>query len=184
MRYPPEHKAAARQKLITAGGALAKKSGFNSTGMDALAASAEMTTGAFYNQFSSKKEFLSAIIDHELTQLSVIFATQDEQGLRQALAWYLSPQHVEHPEKGCLLPSLGAEIGRADESTRMLFEQHLEPLITALQSTTHDKAQAWTLLAQAIGGIILARAVLQSETQQEILQSVKKFSFEMIKPRP
>ena len=40
------------------------------------------------------------------------------------------------------------------------------------------------IIAQAIGGIILARAVLQSETQQEILQSVKKFSFEMIKPRP
>jgi TetR/AcrR family transcriptional repressor of nem operon len=174
MRYTPEHKAVARQKLIRAGGALAKKSGFNNTGIDALAAAADMTTGAFYSQFRSKQAFLTAIVEHELAKITTIFADKDEQGLKQVLAWYLSPHHVQYPEDGCLLPTLGVEVGRADDHTRLLFEQQLEPLLSILQTATADKTQAWTLLAQAIGGVILARAVLSEEKQHEILTAIKK----------
>lgn len=184
MRYSPEHKAVARQKLISAGGALAKKAGFNNTGIDALAAAAQMTTGAFYSQFASKSELLTAIVEHELTQTTAAFAAKDELGLHQALAWYLSPRHVQHPEKGCLLPSLTAEIARADEATRLRFEQLLEPLLETLQNANHNKEQAWALLAQAVGGVMLARAVLSPNKQLEILQAVTKASVELLKSTP
>ncbi len=51
MRYPQNRKAETRQKLIEKAGALAKKDGFATTGVDGLMASVGLTGGAFYSHF-------------------------------------------------------------------------------------------------------------------------------------
>lgn len=172
MRYSPEHKIAARAKLIEAGGALAKKAGFSNTGMDALAAAAGVTTGAFYSQFKSKADFLYAIVDHELSRTVAAFDGKVDKDLEQTISWYLSPQHAAHPENGCPIPSLGAEIGRADDATRQRFEELVINLVDVLANSTTDRAHAWSLLAQSVGGVILARAVANPNTQQDILEAI------------
>lgn len=173
MRYPPEYKAAARARLIEAGGALAKKEGFNNTGMDALTAAAGVTTGAFYSQFKSKAELLHAIVDHELSRTLQAFSDKSGRELQRVLGWYLSPRHAAHPEEGCPIPALGPEIARADDATRQRFEELLKQLADTLEPVTTDRTQAWSVLAQAVGGVILARAVLNPETQGEILGAVQ-----------
>ena len=66
MRYPQNRKAETRQKLIEKAGALAKKEGFATTGVDSLMASVGLTGGAFYSHFDSKSELLVEIINREL----------------------------------------------------------------------------------------------------------------------
>lgn len=176
MRFPPEYKATARAKLIEISGALAKKAGFAITGMNAFAAAAEVTTGAFYSQFGSKSELLRAIVDHELSRTVAAFAGKTGEDLRRVVHWYLSPSHAAHPEKGCPIPALGPEIARADVKTRQEFEVLVQQLNSAIAVGTGDRAKAWSLLAQSIGGVILARAVISPEIQREILESVQATS--------
>lgn len=168
MRYPPEHKIQARARLIEAGGALAKKEGFGNTGMDALTAAAGVTTGAFYSQFRSKTEFLQAIIEHELARTIDAFQGKSKEGLERALSRYMSQPHVADPEQGCPIPALGAEVARADLATRERFETLLLELMSTLQSQV-DNPAAWAILTQAVGGVILARAVANPETSAQIL---------------
>lgn len=180
MRYPPEHKAAARARLIEAGGALAKKSGFSNTGMDALAAAAGVTTGAVYSQFRSKSDLLYAIVDHELLRTQAMFSGKTLDQLKQVLVGYLSLGHVTRPDKGCPMPALGAEIARADDVVRHHFESLMGEIVTTLEAALGDREKAWTLLAQAIGGVVLARAVLSEDAQQEILGAVRSSGIAML----
>lgn len=182
MRYPPEHKAAARAKLIAAGGALAKQQGFSNTGMDALTAAAGVTTGAFYSQFQSKTELLDAIVDHELLRTIDAFAGKSGAELQHVIAWYLSPAHAAHPDAGCPIPALGPEIARANDAIRQHFEARLDELVTTLEAGTADRSKAWALLAQAVGGVLLARAVLNQATSEEILSSARDASTRLLKP--
>ena len=174
MRYPPEYKAAARARLIESSGALAKQKGFSSTGMDALAAAAGVTTGAFYSQFKSKSDLLYAIVDHELSRTVTAFEGKTGTDLEKVTQWYLSPKHAAHPETGCPIPSLGAEIARADDATRQHFENLLKQIVETLQHTTKTDEIAWQLLAQAVGAIMLSRAVINPETQLTILKAAQQ----------
>jgi AcrR family transcriptional regulator len=49
MRYPPDQKAKVREALVDAGARSLKTRGFNGIGVDGLAASAGVTSGAFYS---------------------------------------------------------------------------------------------------------------------------------------
>ncbi len=172
MRYSPEQKLATRQRLIESGAALAKKEGFGNTGMDALMAAAGLTTGAFYSQFRSKPELLHAIVEHELDRTLTLFAGKSDERLLRALTAYLSPFHAEHPELGCSIPTLGGEIARADIATRESFEARLLQLQASFSNTLGSDDAAWALICQAVGGVLVARAMATPERRDEVLASV------------
>jgi AcrR family transcriptional regulator len=174
MRYSSEHKAATRKRLLESAGALVKKSGFGTTGVDALMAAAGLTAGAFYAHFKSKAELLDALIEQEMTRSLEMFQMDDAQRLASDLASYLSLGHVEHPERGCLLPALSAEIARADKTTREHFEQGLMQIKDRIAQQVPDEAQAWSLLAQAVGAVMLARAMRSRASRQGLLDGVRR----------
>ncbi len=176
MSRQPDAKSDARQtsreRLIQAGGALARQSGFAGTGLDALAAAANLTSGAFYAQFRSKAELLDAIVSHDMTLMLSAFDGHSPVRMRKAMTRYLSLQHAEDPGQGCSIPALGAEIARADISTREKFEAHLLQLKAAFAELLGNDQQAWVMLSQAIGAQVIARAMASSETRKDLLDTV------------
>lgn len=180
MSRPPEAtvetkstaRQASRERLIQAGGALAKQAGFAGTGLDALAAAASLTSGAFYAQFRSKAELLAAIVSHDMTLMRNTFDGHSPAGMRKAMTRYLSLQHAENPAKGCSIPALGAEIARADIGTREKFEDHMLQLQSAFAEMLGDDQQAWVMLSQAIGAQVIARAMATAGTRQDLLDAV------------
>src|ERR1700710_3271468 len=62
MRYPKDQKAKARQAIVQAGARVLRTNGFNGIGVDGLAASAGVTSGAFYSNFSNKEALLEQVI--------------------------------------------------------------------------------------------------------------------------
>lgn len=161
-----------RERLIAAGGALARQNGFAATGLDALAAAADVTSGAFYAQFRSKAELLDAIVSHDLGAMLTRFDGQSPARMRQAMTRYLSLQHAENPAQGCSIPALGAEIARADIGTREKFETSLLSLHAAFVEQLGDDQQAWLLLSQTIGAQVIARAMASTEARQSLLDAV------------
>lgn len=176
MRYPKEHKEQARQRLVEGGARLAKKRGFAAAGVDDLAAASGVTSGAVYKHFTGKSELLAAIIEAELGRSAALFASvpaDDVVKLDKALAAYLSSQHVDHPEFGCALPSLAADVARSDAEVRDAFEDGLLAVHAALKRHVRSDDAAWALIAQSVGAVMLARA-MQGAGRRRLLAAVKR----------
>jgi AcrR family transcriptional regulator len=182
MRYPKDHKNTSRRRLVERGGSHAKQHGFNESGMAALAASAGVTTGALYKHFNGKADLFAALIAAELERTAQLYdaVDTDNGSAAKSLAGYLSLQHVRHPEHGCPLPSLTPEIARADEATKAAFQCGLLEIQAKLQRLTATAEDAWTLLAQNVGAVMLARALPDERIQREILAAARKVGEKLI----
>jgi AcrR family transcriptional regulator len=81
--------------------------------VDSLAAAAGVATGSLHRHFTGKADFFAALIRAELQRTAQRFtriAAGDVDAATRALTAYVSSNHVEHPESGCPLPSLTAEV--------------------------------------------------------------------------
>lgn len=180
MRYSATHKTDTRKHLLKTAGALAKEKGFSTTGVDALVAAAGLTSGAFYNHFKSKTELFSELLKEEVEHSFAMFADEatgesvDEWAGRQ-INRYLNWKHVQKPGSGCVVPSLGAEIGRADKPTKKIFEDGAKRTHEVWASQLGDEKMAWAVISQLIGSVLLARAMASEKTGKEVLDSSKEF---------
>ena len=177
MRYPKDHKDASRQRLLAHSGSHAKQHGFEGSGMAALAASAGVTTGALYKHFDGKADLLKALVATELERTAQMLAAidaADSAGAASVLAGYLSLQHVRRPGQGCPLPSLAPEIARAGEPVRAAYQAGLLDIHAQLARLTASADDAWTLLAQHVGAVMLARALPDERLQLELLAALRR----------
>jgi len=175
MRYSQQHKQHSRRRLVARSGAHAKKHGFADSGLAALAQAAGLTTGAVYKHFSGKADLFAAVIESELAQTARTYgeiAPGDRDAAVAALRTYLSLAHVHHPEAGCPLPSLLPEVARADGSVQCAYQTGLLEMVDSITALTLDRAQAWSLIAQTVGAVMLARALPEESAQTELLQAV------------
>ena len=184
MRYAASHKQETRERILDKAGALAKAKGFGTTGVDALMAAAGLTAGGFYAHFKSKSELLSALIDRELGRSRAMFEVDSDAALAKAVQAYLSLAHVEHPNRGCPLTSLSSEIARADDAVRATFEDRLLEIQQIVRARTTDDAQAWSLIAQAVGAVTLARAMRSRAARKSVLDGVARSLLDTLERRP
>ena len=176
MRYTAEQKEEARHKLLHASGRHAKAHGFAASGVDALAGAAGLTIGSLYKHFASKNDLFTALMAAEIDQTASRYASVDPHDTAaavKALASYLSLAHVQAPERGCALPSLAVEVARAPEEVRQVFETSLLALKDSLQRLAGSEQAAWTLMAQSVGAVMLARAMATETHQRDLLQAVR-----------
>jgi TetR/AcrR family transcriptional regulator, transcriptional repressor for nem operon len=180
MRYSAAHKAETRKHLLEVSGALAKKNGFSASGVDALMAAAGLTSGAFYNHFGSKTELFSELVAQELQHSVTMIAddTTDEpvdEWIARQLRRYLTWKHAQNPESGCVIPSLGAEIARADKNTKKKYEDSMKHIRDIWANQLGDEKMAWAVCAQLVGAMLLARAMATEKTGKEVLDASKAF---------
>lgn len=177
MRYPAGHKEQKRQQLLQASGALIKESGFAATGVDAIARAAGVTSGAFYSHFASKSDLLTALVQRELQHSTELWAGKLDQSLDQWLAYvmdhYLSLAHVQSAGAGCVLPTLGAEVARADKPVKEVFARELQRGIDALAQRLGSEQLATAVISQMVGALLLARAMPTRQAQQAVLDANK-----------
>ena len=153
MRYSTEYKEQARVKLIEAGGRHAKEHGFASSGMADMAAAAGVTTGSLYKHFDGKTDLLLSMITAELRRTADLYAAidpNDATKVSKMLAGYLSLSHVQQPGDGCPLPSLTAEIGRADGEVKAAFEQGMRTIHANVEALTGDADAAWAVVTNRV----------------------------------
>ena len=183
MRYPKEYKESARKKLVVASGSHAKQHGFEQTGMSDLAASAGVTTGSLYKHFEGKSDLFASLVSAELQRTAVAYATidaSDTGGAVQAMNAYLSLQHVQHPETGCLLPALTAEVARADSAVREAFERGILDVHANVEKMTGSQDKAWTLIAQNVGAVLIARALCDEKLQRALLLALRRSAKQLL----
>ncbi|MBA3595281.1 MAG: TetR/AcrR family transcriptional regulator [Polaromonas sp.] len=177
MRYTQEYKDSAKQRLVAAGGSHAKQHGFGVSGMADLAAAAGVTTGSLYKHFGGKADLFASLISAELKRTAQMYDAidpADRAGAVKSITSYLSLKHVQHPERGCPLPSLTSEVARADPLVRDAFQQGMQEIHANVKKFTGSADDAWTLIAQNVGAVMIARALSDEKLQRELLAALRR----------
>lgn len=177
MRYSKTHKEETRRKLLDSSRALVKKGGFGSTGVDALMSAIGMTAGAFYSHFPSKQALLREVVREEMAHsIALLHPDSDASGqqARKTVRMYLDPAHARHPEAGCVLPAMGAELARVDPQVRATIESGLKHMHAAWREVLGDDDAAWSVMAQLVGALVLARTVKSEAARKRILEANRR----------
>ena len=178
MRYEKGHKQATRQRIIETAAARFRRDGIEAVGVADLMAEAGLTHGGFYSHFKSKEDLIQAAAQEAATQSRArFFQRTSEGGLEAWIRGYLRTEHRDHPERGCPVPTLAAELARHPKSTRTGFAEILErfpeaidPFLPALPPAAKRK-MAFGIFGTLIGSMQMARAVTDPAMSDEILEA-------------
>ncbi len=183
MRYGPDHKEAARRKILSAVGRGFRRHGYDGIGVDGLAKEAGVTSGAFYGHFASKGDAFEAAALAGLVELrQAIERFQAEGGagwLGRFADFYLSTKRTCELGESCALQSLTPEVARAGRDTRVSYEVELLKVVEAAAAGLPGKTPAarrklaWTVLAALSGGVTLARAADDAKVGAQIAAALK-----------
>lgn len=168
MRYSKEHKTQAKAAILKAASRTMKESGFHGVGVDALAASAQVTSGALYSNFANKEAVLEEVVAQQMGQEFAGVADDDTAERRRRIGevfhMYLSDLHRQNAADGCVMPSLSADVSRAGDAVRAAYRLRMTELVGTLSPAMHgtpeerDK-QAWRAIASIVGAVMVARAL-------------------------
>jgi TetR/AcrR family transcriptional regulator, transcriptional repressor for nem operon len=191
MRYPPDQKAKAKGAILQAGARALRTNGFNGIGVDGLAASAGVTSGAFYSNFPNKEALLDDVIAACLgepfidTENGSLTERQDR--LKQWLAMYISAEHRADPASGCVMPTLSADVARSNPKIRATYRRKMLALIDKMSNVLDGAAadremRAWSIVAMMIGAITISRAMPDGEAADRALDAALQTASALIAP--
>jgi len=69
------------------------------------------------------------------------------------------------------LPALGAEIARADLAVRQQAEAWICRLQQRWAQALGSESQAWSILSQCVGALVVARMLVTPDMQRQVLRS-------------
>ena len=160
-----QQKAESRERILSAAARQVRAGGLESVVISDLMQSVGLTHGTFYTHFPSRAALLAAALDRALTDSERHARLSGNQANSRPLAdfvgGYLSAAHRDAPHKGCPVPSLAADVSRADEQTLQAMRGGVERYVADLsarigdQPDAHEKAMAaWSTM---VGAIALSR---------------------------
>lgn len=192
MRYQSDQKEKSKKAILQAAAKALRQGGYHGVGVDKLAASAGVTSGAFYSNFSNKEELLKEVIGSFLGQPFIGAETKTleerRQSLREFVSMYISSSHRKEPENGCVMPTLSADVARASPAVRRVYQQRMQALVEKVASVMSGSAaakrkQAWTLIGLMVGAISVATALPDGDDAQEMIDAAFKSAGGMLEGR-
>lgn len=167
MRYANEHKQQTRTRMIETAARVFRRDGIDAAGIACLMKEAGLTNGAFYAHFCSKEALVAEAIVSALalTRAALERAVEEAEAghkLDALIDHYLDPRHVAHPEHGCAVAALGAELGRRPESTKRVVDAAIDELVATIAQALPSRGigslqQARGVFASLVGTVQLAR---------------------------
>ena len=181
MPLTKEHKAETRKKIVDGARRLFKTRGYDRVSIDDIMADAGLTRGGFYAHFSSKEDLFREAVgeivlatglrQHERT------GTKEPDGWRQGVIdWYLSTEHRDHPNGGCPMAALSAQVARAGTAARDTYTEVLKDLVDAIAQRLPDEhpgaeRAALATVAECVGAMVIARAVNDDSVAQQAFEA-------------
>jgi TetR/AcrR family transcriptional regulator, transcriptional repressor for nem operon len=176
MRYPEGHKQAVRARIVDAAAEELRRQGLSGIGIPALMQRAGLTHGAFYAHFPNREALVAEAV-RTAAAASFDGPLADALPLEQSLARYLSPEHLAHPERGCVIAALGGEGARQSAPVRSAFAAAARGLLATIERKLHPRLpspapsdQALQLASTMVGAVVLARLVEDPALAQRLLE--------------
>jgi TetR/AcrR family transcriptional repressor of nem operon len=179
MRITKEKKQENHDRIVTIASEMFRERGFDGVGVADLMERAGLTHGGFYNHFASKEALIEEASAKGFGDTVARYAGYD---MADAMDIYVSRAHRDARGQGCPAAALSGEAARLPEAAKSVFGAGIESLVAALvrdiarnHGTGVDaRARAVSVLAQAVGAVILSRACPDaSALADEILDSCR-----------
>jgi TetR/AcrR family transcriptional repressor of nem operon len=180
MPYPAGHRATIKKSIIDSARKLFNRHGFESVSLDQIMAGAGLTHGGFYSYFKSKGDLYAEVLGCFFTDpqwkscwegVHVDLSSTDVGP--QVVRAYLSRQHFEDVENSCPMVALPTDVARSGVSARRAFETVFKAMVSVLerslvQNGRRRRSTAQGIAALAIGGMIVARTVVDRELADQL----------------
>lgn len=175
MRYPEDHKAETHRRIVAEASRRFRSDGIDATGLQPLMKALGLTHGGFYAHFKSKDALVEEALQAAAHDASANWdkAFSKDQPLKSFFERYLSPQHRAHPEHGCPLPTMSAELGQRGNASP-ITDGVLTGLLRHLEEATGNTEQSLAMLATLVGALTLSRSVASEELSDRILDSARQ----------
>jgi len=180
MPYPPGHRAGVKRRIVDSARRLFNRHGFDNVSIEQIMSGAGLTHGAFYAYFKSKSELYAEVLGCFFTDpewkscwegVEVDLASTDVGP--QVVRAYLSRQHFEDVENSCPMVALPTDVAHSGETAQRAFESVFQAMVSVLERSLVDKgrsrrARAEAIAALCVGGMVVARAVLNRDFADEL----------------
>jgi len=133
--WAKHHKEKTRQRILDSAASRFLQLGYDAVSIDEIMADAELTRGAFYTHFSSKKQLYAEAIKHAGRQSSSSLEskTDPQDKLCSVIGHYLSPEHCAGETLSCPLALLITDITHRDETVRNAYTQTLQGFLNLVE---------------------------------------------------
>jgi AcrR family transcriptional regulator len=177
LRYQKGRKDASRRRILDVATEHFRSDGIAASGLSGIMNEVGLTNGAFYPHFPSKaelvRECVAGALDDQSRRLHDVLTTG---GLEAVFGVYLSAEHRDHPETGCVSAALLPELARQPSETRRLYAERLLNIVRQVAVSLPPQAEdpeglALGLYATLIGALQLARAVEGTALSDRILEA-------------
>ncbi len=191
MPYPKSHHEQVRKRIIDSARRLFNRRGFESVSINEIMRVAGLTHGGFYSYFQSKSDLYAEVMNCFFTDpewkncwegVHVDLSATDVGA--QVVTAYLSRQHYEDVENSCPMVALPTDVARSGEVARRAFETVFRAMVSVLERSvngngTSNRATAQAIAALSIGGMIVARALVDRAHADELRGSCLQVALQL-----
>jgi len=191
MPYSAEHKQQTRTRIIKSARRLFNRNGFADVTIGEIMSDAGLTHGGFYKHFAAKEDLYRVAVlqfirndQPEPWQARHIDPKAKGPDLaRMILDAYLSKDHFKDREASCPMIALPSDVARGNGVVKKAFREVLEMMAGAFAANLEPadgqspRERALALVALAVGGMVLARAIDDKTLSDEIRDSARKQAF-------
>jgi TetR/AcrR family transcriptional repressor of nem operon len=180
-----------REAILGAAARALRGNGLAGATLGEVMKAAGLTVGGFYAHFRSKEDLLAQAMKASARQmwlrvLADVAHLPAEERTIAAVEAYLSEEHRDDLEEGCLLPATVTEVGRAGQPYRAVLASGLEGFATALAELSGGgpgaRPRALGLIALMYGGLSLARALGKGRLSSEVLMAARSAARAVVGP--
>jgi TetR/AcrR family transcriptional repressor of nem operon len=186
MRYKREHKANTHKKIVEDAARRFRAEGLTGASVASVMQDTGLTHGGFYKHFPSKNDLLVESIADAFQQTARAMIELAEKA-RPGEAWktiieaYLSRDHIDHPDTGCALAALGAELARLDGDVKarlgaglVSYKDAFSRFMPGKRAAQRDRA-FFVIFSTMVGAVTLARMLPDQASRQHVLNTAKDF---------
>jgi AcrR family transcriptional regulator len=191
MPYPHGHRTKTKKRIIVSARKLFNRYGFESVSIQRIMSGAGLTHGGFYSYFKSKSDLYAEVLGCFFTDpewencwegIEVDLSSTDVGP--QVVRAYLSRQHYEDVENSCPMVALPTDVARSGKRARVAFETVFRAMVDVLQRSLNGKGSsrritAQSIAAMSIGGMIVARTLLDRNHADELRSACMTVALEL-----
>lgn len=184
MRYDEEHKAKTRQRIIEEAAKRFRRDGVSATSVQTLMKALQLTHGGFYGHFESKDELIDEALRHCIIENGAVTPASltGEQPLPEFIQRYLSTVHRDEPARGCIFPTVSAELGQRGQA-HPATDQALLARLEQVGEHLPDSEAAVLVLSTLVGALVLSRGVVDGELSDRLLERARAALLKLIETK-
>ncbi len=168
-----------RRRILGAAATAFREHGVDQVGVRDVMKRAGLTRGGFYFHFADKDALLAeamreAAQNNAATHASWVESAAEGRKLQAFVESYLSEEHRDRPEQGCVVAALGGEIGRANAKQRKAFTEGIDFTLERIAgylsgATPAERRASAELLMSSMAGVLMTSRVLSDRARSDAL---------------